>query len=88
MLDLLTARQAAETAGVTRRTITRWIAAGRLSPAAQLPGQTGALLFRPDDVEAARQSHRTAAAIGEHAIDGQVVVQADDLTTVVTGHAS
>ena len=49
----LTANEAAERAGVTRRTITRWVAAGRLTPAAKLPGETGSLLFRPDDVDLA-----------------------------------
>ncbi len=33
-------------------------------------------------------THKHAAAIGEHAIDGHVVVDGNELTTVVTGHAS
>jgi excisionase family DNA binding protein len=50
---LLTATQAAERAGITRRTLTRWIASGRIAPTVQLPGRTGAMLFHPDDVDAA-----------------------------------
>jgi excisionase family DNA binding protein len=48
--DYLTAEQAAERAGVTRRTIRRWTASGRLDAAVRLPG---AHLFRPADVDAA-----------------------------------
>ena len=51
--DYLTANESAERAGVSRRTITRWIESGRLAPVAKLPGDTGALLFDPDDVDAA-----------------------------------
>lgn len=51
--DYLTANEAADRAGRSRRTITRWIDSGRLVPAAQLPGPTGAMLFRPEDVDAA-----------------------------------
>lgn len=51
--DLLTAAQAAVRAGVNRRTITRWADTGRLPVALQLPGDTGANLFRPADVDAA-----------------------------------
>ena len=51
--EYLTANEAAGRAGVTRRTITRWIESGRLNPAARLPGETGALLFLPADVDAA-----------------------------------
>jgi excisionase family DNA binding protein len=50
--DLLTAAQAAERAGVNRRTILRWAETGRLSVALTLPGETGAHLFRPADVDA------------------------------------
>ena len=50
--DLLTAAQVAEKAGVDRRTVTRWVEKGKLAPAIRLPGETGALLFSPVDVEA------------------------------------
>lgn len=51
----LTATQAAERADVSRRTITRWVSSGRLTPALKLPTVTGNLLFRPEDVDAARE---------------------------------
>lgn len=51
--DYLTANEAAERAGRSRRTITRWISSGRLKPVAKLPGDTGALLFYGADVDAA-----------------------------------
>ena len=50
--ELLTAAQVAEMAGVARRTVTRWVEKGKLTPAHRLPGETGALLFAPADVEA------------------------------------
>lgn len=58
--EYLTANEAAERAGRSRRTITRWIRDGRLKPAAQLPGPTGALLFRPADVDALLSPEQTA----------------------------
>ncbi len=89
MDDLISAKQAAGLAGVDRRTVTRWVEAGKLTPAMKLGDATGAYLFRASDVEALAlaRSHKHAAAIGEHAIDGHVVVDGDELTTVVTGHA-
>lgn len=50
--DLLTTAQAAERRGVNVRTIHRAVASGRLAPAMKLPGDTGAYLFRPSDVDA------------------------------------
>lgn len=55
--DYLTSEQAAERTGKSRRTIRRWVAAGRLRPAVRLgEPPTGALLFRPEDVDAAAES--------------------------------
>ena len=34
-----------------RATINRWVRTGRLTPAIQFPGQTGARLFHTDDVD-------------------------------------
>lgn len=50
--ELLTADQAAERAGVTRRTISRWAESERLPTALRLPGDKGARLFRPSDIDA------------------------------------
>lgn len=36
---------------INRSTLSRWVAAGKLTPAQQLPGQTGAFLFQRDDIE-------------------------------------
>lgn len=60
--DYLNANEAAERAGVSRRTITRWIESERLKPAAQLPGATGALLFLPADVDNAKDLESALAS--------------------------
>lgn len=52
-MDLITAKRAAEIAGVNRRTITRWAESGRLRHAVKIDGDTGAYLFTEDDVLAA-----------------------------------
>jgi excisionase family DNA binding protein len=48
--ELLTTAQVAERFGVMPRTVTRWVAAGRLPVAQRLPGRTGANLFDPSVV--------------------------------------
>lgn len=60
--DLLTTAQVEARYGVSRRTITRWAQTGKLPVADRLPGETGALLFRPEDVDAvlASQPERVA----------------------------
>lgn len=50
--DLLTTAQAAERRSVHVRTIHRAVASGRLKPALKLPGDTGAYLFDPADIDA------------------------------------
>lgn len=59
--DLLTAEQAAERAGVNRRTISKWADSGRLPVALRLPGATGARLFRVSDVDAATDPVKAAS---------------------------
>ena len=59
--ELLTAAQVAEMAGVARRTVTRWVEKGKLTPALRLPGETGALLFAPGDVDALLAATRSAS---------------------------
>lgn len=49
---LLTTAQVATRAGVHVRTIHRWVASGRLSPALKIPGKTGPLLFDAAEVDA------------------------------------
>ena len=50
---LITVTQVVEQYGVSRKTIQRWIAAGKIEPDQTLPGRTGAHLFYPETVEAA-----------------------------------
>lgn len=52
MPNLITTAQVAERAGVSRRAVTRWVDAGRLTPTQQLPGLRGALLFDAETVDA------------------------------------
>jgi len=53
--DLLSAAEAAELLGCSKRTIHRRILRGELPAARQMPGETGAFLLRRSDVERARQ---------------------------------
>jgi DNA-binding XRE family transcriptional regulator len=48
---LITANQAAAQVGVNRRTITKYVETGRLTPAMKLPGTKGAWLFRQADID-------------------------------------
>lgn len=50
--DLVGSTEAARIAGTTERSIQRWASTGLLTPAAKLPGRTGAYLFERADVEA------------------------------------
>ncbi len=52
MTQFVTTSQVATLCGVTVRTVHRWVATGRIVPAHRLPGETGALLFDPADVDA------------------------------------
>jgi predicted site-specific integrase-resolvase len=38
--------------GIDRSTLSRWVAAGRITPTFQLPSKNGAMLFDPADVKA------------------------------------
>lgn len=49
--DLLSTKQVAERRGVTVSTVSRWVASGKLRPLLKLEGKTGAMLFRPEDVD-------------------------------------
>ena len=55
----------AEAARILRRpvrTVNRWGQTGKLPVALKMPGVTGALLFRREDVEALAESSKAAAA--------------------------
>ena len=59
--DLLSAAQAADTLGVSIKTVHRWAERGTLTPAGKLPGLTGSYLFRRAEVES--RAHAEAAAL-------------------------
>lgn len=86
--DLMTAAEVAGKLRLSRRHVHRLVESGELPEAGQLPGKTGARLFRRSDVEAVAiaRSHKQAATIGAHANDGHVVITADDLGAVVEHH--
>ena len=50
--DLIGTHEAATRLAVSVRTVHRLVAHGRLTPAAKVPGATGAYLFHPDHVAA------------------------------------
>lgn len=52
MSELIRAVEAAELLGVNRSTLTRWVAAGHITPAVKAPGYKGILLFDRADIEA------------------------------------
>ena len=49
--DVVTSAEACEALHVDRSTLTRWVAAGKITPLTKLPGSTGAFLFDPSEVE-------------------------------------
>jgi excisionase family DNA binding protein len=50
--DLLSTRQAADLLGTHVSTISRWVAAGKLTPALKLDGGTGPMWFARADLDA------------------------------------
>lgn len=57
---LMSTAEAAVTLKVSVATLNRWVAAGKLTPAMQYPGRTGARLYRREDVEALAAEQATA----------------------------
>jgi predicted site-specific integrase-resolvase len=49
--DLLATVQVCERIGIDRSTLSRYVQLGRITPAHQLPGTRGAMLFDPADVD-------------------------------------
>lgn len=49
---LLSSAEVCDLLHIDRSTLSRWVAAGRIKPAHQLPGRTGAFLFNDSDVSA------------------------------------
>jgi excisionase family DNA binding protein len=50
--DLIGSRKACEILGIDRSTLSRWVDRGKLTPAVQLEGPRGAMLFDRADVTA------------------------------------
>lgn len=48
---LLTSREVCARLGIDRSTLTRWVQAGRITPAQKLPGLRGAYLFTADALD-------------------------------------
>lgn len=49
MTNLLTAKEKAAELGVSRATLTRWVQAGKITPAYKADGPTGVMLFKAGD---------------------------------------
>lgn len=47
--------------GIDRSTLSRWVAAGKITPAMKLPGERGAFLFHATEVERAKTNLGIAA---------------------------
>jgi predicted site-specific integrase-resolvase len=52
MQDLIGTTEAVDILKVDKATITRWVAAGKLTPVTKLPRKNGAFIFNRADVEA------------------------------------
>ncbi len=59
--DLIRTKDVAGLAGKTVATVNRWVLEGKLTPAVEMPGKTGARLFRRSDVEAFLAAEPTEA---------------------------
>ena len=60
--SLVGTAEAAETIGVERSTLTRWVQLGRMRPAIKLPGRNGAVLFDLAEVERVAAEYQAAAS--------------------------
>lgn len=58
---LLTSAEVCRELHIDRSTLTRWVAAGRIQPAAKAPGLRGAFLFAPAEVERVKAENRAAS---------------------------
>ncbi|MGQ7788749.1 MerR family transcriptional regulator [Nesterenkonia sp. K-15-9-6] len=77
MSDLLSTKQAAERIGKSPEAIRWHVKEGNLTPTVKMPGESGAYLFHPADVDAlrqrlqARQKYRPRHARPEALADGK-----------------
>jgi predicted site-specific integrase-resolvase len=49
--DLIGTAEAITILGTSRSTLTRWVAAGRITPAVRLPGIRGAILYSRTEIQ-------------------------------------
>jgi predicted site-specific integrase-resolvase len=49
--NLIGSAEVCDMLGIDRGTLSRWVASGRITPAKQLPGRTGARLFQLSEIE-------------------------------------
>jgi hypothetical protein len=59
--DLVGTVEATKIIGCERSSISRWVALGKIKPALQLDGQTGAHLFHRADIEAFAEGYKPRA---------------------------
>lgn len=52
----LTSQEAADELGIDRSTLTRWVAAGEITPIKKLPGSRGAFLFSTQEVQRIKET--------------------------------
>jgi len=59
--DLVLSQIVCDDLNITRSTLSRWVAAGVITPAVKLPGKRGAFLFDPADVKRVKEARATLA---------------------------
>lgn len=59
--DLIGSREVCDRLRIDRSTLSRWVAAQKIAPAMQLPGERGAFLFHPADVARLERQMKAAS---------------------------
>lgn len=59
--DLIASQDVCERFGIVPSTLSRWVAAGKITPAVKAPGPRGAFLFAREDVEELARKRGAAA---------------------------
>lgn len=65
--ELLASVEVCARVGIDRSTLTRWVQLGRATPAMRLPGDKGAMLFTPEEVERLAREYRRSSGEPESA---------------------
>jgi predicted site-specific integrase-resolvase len=58
--DIIGSTEACTILAVDKSTLSRWVAAGRITPVARLPRKNGALIFNRSDIDALAAERATA----------------------------